>query len=132
MKSDQFWRNFAAVFAAICLVAPSAGIAEMIGLDCTIDAANGPFQAEFIVDMDNEVADYTATGRDGEVMSETGLEVVVAPRDITISLRSERTGSVRSVWTISREDLSAERKFGRRATHSGACEQFEPNIENAF
>lgn len=138
MKKDRFLRNLSAVFAAICLVAPSVSIAEMIGLDCSIDAAGGKvFRAEFIVDMENRVAEMTGRNSDGElVTSLTALEVVVAPRDITISQGRDAGRSSRpTVWTISREDLSVERSaraLGRDILHSGTCERFEPNVKNAF
>lgn len=138
MKSNRGSHNYFAVFAAICLIAPSVSIAEIIGLDCSINAAGGKeFRAEFIVDMENRVAEVTKTNSDEELVeSLTALEVVVAPRDITISEgRNAHRSSRPTVWTISREDLSVERRAhfsGRDILHSGTCDRFEPNVKNAF
>lgn len=63
MKSYRSFRNSFAAYAAILPFAPSVSIAEIIGLDYSINAAAGEIQAEFVVDMGIRVAEVAKVNR---------------------------------------------------------------------
>jgi len=125
MKSKLTFGLLAALWANVSL-------ADVVGLACTIDGAEGQFSLELVIDLDSRVAEYSDETGDAY----TNLELLVAPSQLTIKLPSKSS----TILKISRKDLSIVRwakifipgVIDKEVEQSGSCTKVEVELNNAI